>query len=1181
MKYNRKHVQFHTVSFPTATFRAAPSADEGCYGRVWFFCVLFILSFLGATLPGAAQTVSPASLSFGNQAVGTTSASKNVTVTNKGKSGITITSIATNLSDYAQTNNCPLSPATLPAGTSCTISVTFTPGVIGARDGTLTVTDSGTQSVSLKGTGELAVTAAPSSLNFGNEVVGKKSASKSATIKNNQPTSLTISSIATNSSDYSITADTCPISPATLAGGASCKITLTFTPSILGSDNATLTITDNASNSPTVSLTGTGVPPVAVAPSSLVFGSQALGTTSLAQVVTLANNQSSKLTITSTTSSLADFALSSTCPLRPSTLAAGASCSVSVTFSPAATGTRSATLTFSDNASNSPQTVSLSGTGLPATLVSIAVTPANSSVIAGTTEQFTATGTYTDNSTQNLTNSVTWTTANSGVATMNAQGLATGVAAGSTTVTATSGTISGSAGLNVTPAVVVSIAVTPANPSVAAETAEQFTATGTYTDNSTQNLTNDVTWASSNTTVATVSAGGLATTLTAGLTTVSATSGSIVGSTLLTVTAAPPILSRVPERVCVAENETSTSSSCVLSASIASGDGLVVFITSVNGLMLAADALQDSAGNAYTLLSGPVSGGYGSIYMGYAQVTSALNAGNTINVSVPGSDSWGLTIYDIGPVASNAADVGVTFQNAESGPTTYNNPATGVPGWWTGLTAATTGSQDICMAALGVGPGSTGNGPPQPITTFSANNNFTELDMSQFYTQSDPAYPGGGAVLTMYSEAPAGSTLQSNVTTSDGIANTAPSAMYCFKEGAGAVTQIPWFTGNSCTAEASCTLSNVSAGDMLVITAHTFVPLPGTPITVSDSLGESVTFDQINGGVGLGTWHISPVVIGGSHTISVDDAVDPYLVINVAEISGQASGNPVEAMGQNSFNSSSQAFASLTTITPNDLLFGWARSFYGTDEGQGFTGLRVTPTAEYATAPAAGPQTVSVLPQGTPPWTITGIQAIAIRPAGTTQPPASAPQFSNNYCTTFENSSCTISNVTAGDILVISSFSFGTLSGPLQVTDSMGETFVADQVNQTDGFFTLSTWHIAAVANAGTHTISVDPAFSIAVSEYTGQSQTNPIDSETSAIGLTGGAASSSLSTSQGNDLIYAWCGTDEVTGWGDGFAAIVTSPTAEFRAASTTPGTETATCSSSPLDTSAGWVVQELAIRH
>jgi hypothetical protein len=103
------------------------------------------------------------------------------------------------------------------------------------------------------------------------------------------------------------------------------------------------------------------------------------------------------------------------------------------------------------------------------------------------------------------------------------------------TISAASGTISGTTNLTVTAPTLVSIAVTPANPSIAKNGTQQFTATGTYSDNSTQNLTSSVTWSSANTSVATISKTGLASGRAQGNTTIRAASGSISGSTTLTV----------------------------------------------------------------------------------------------------------------------------------------------------------------------------------------------------------------------------------------------------------------------------------------------------------------------------------------------------------------------------------------------------------------------------------------------------------------------------------------------------------------------------------------------------------------------------------------------------------------------------------------------------------------------
>jgi len=206
----------------------------------------------------------------------------------------------------------------------------------------------------------------------------------------------------------------------------------------------------------------------------------------------------------------------------------------------AATGTSSISATLNGVTGTTVLTVSA------AVLQSIAVTPANPSVPKGETQQFTATGTYSDKSTQDLTSQVAWASATTSVATISnvsgSQGLATGVATGMSTVNATLNGVTGSTVLTVSAAVLQSIALTPANPSVPAGETEQFTAIGTYSDKSTQNLTSQVTWASATSSVATISnssgSQGLATTLVTGTSSISATLNGVTGTTVLTVSAA-------------------------------------------------------------------------------------------------------------------------------------------------------------------------------------------------------------------------------------------------------------------------------------------------------------------------------------------------------------------------------------------------------------------------------------------------------------------------------------------------------------------------------------------------------------------------------------------------------------------------------------------------------------------
>ncbi|MFN9573094.1 MAG: Ig domain-containing protein [Betaproteobacteria bacterium] len=192
-------------------------------------------------------------------------------------------------------------------------------------------------------------------------------------------------------------------------------------------------------------------------------------------------------------------------------------------------------------------------TGLTVTaarLVSMAVTPPSPAAPPGLKRAFTATGTFTDGTTLDLTGAVTWSSSDTAVATISnaagSRGVANTLATGSTTISATlpGSSVSGSTGLAVTPAQLVSLAVTPGNPSVPLGLSQAFAATGTFTDGSTQDLTSAVTWLSSAAAVATignaVGSRGVATALAVGSTTITALhpASGIAASTPLTVTAA-------------------------------------------------------------------------------------------------------------------------------------------------------------------------------------------------------------------------------------------------------------------------------------------------------------------------------------------------------------------------------------------------------------------------------------------------------------------------------------------------------------------------------------------------------------------------------------------------------------------------------------------------------------------
>jgi hypothetical protein len=382
----------------------------------------------------------------------------------------------------------------------------------------------------------------PTSLSFGSYAVGETSGPKTATFKNTQKVPLTIDSIVISGgnapADYAWGRN-CPISPNTLAAGLSCTIPVTFTPSALGNRIATLTVTSSSSLSPqSIALAGVGIAPVTVAPTSLTFAGTLVGTTSAAKTVTLTNHFNTALSMSSVATS-GDFAVASnSCG---SSVGTGDKCTFGVTFTPTAVGLLSGALTINYDAFGSPILLALSGTGTDTGLTSITVTPANPSIAAGNTLQFTATGHFKSGSTENLTSSVAWSSSKTSVATITPGGLATGVTAGTSSMGARLGTIAGLTTLTVTPPTLVSIAVTPANPSIAKGATQQFLATGTYSDSSTQNITNSVTWASSNLSVATITAGGLASGVGSGTSNITATLGSVV-SPVDTLTVTPPTL---------------------------------------------------------------------------------------------------------------------------------------------------------------------------------------------------------------------------------------------------------------------------------------------------------------------------------------------------------------------------------------------------------------------------------------------------------------------------------------------------------------------------------------------------------------------------------------------------------------------------------------------------------------
>ena len=331
--------------------------------------------------------ISPSSLTFANQLVGTTSAAQSVTITNPNSEPVQMNvGFTAGTADFTQNFGCPL---TLAGGASCVVQIAFAPTTTGNLSTQLGVNNTGpipSYLMNISGTGisSNGVTLSATHLDFGNQAVGTTSAAQALTLANFGTASLMISGVTLAPGDFAQT-NTCPVSPATLAIGASCAFNITFTPTTTGLRVSSITVSDNDPGSPrttTFAGTGTVAPAVSLAPSGLTFPIQMVGSTSSAQTVTLTNTGNATLMISSLTASGA-FNQTNTCG---ASVSAGATCTISVTFSPTAADAVAGAVSIADNASVSPHTVVLSGTGQD---FLIGAAPITATVTAGQTASYT------------------------------------------------------------------------------------------------------------------------------------------------------------------------------------------------------------------------------------------------------------------------------------------------------------------------------------------------------------------------------------------------------------------------------------------------------------------------------------------------------------------------------------------------------------------------------------------------------------------------------------------------------------------------------------------------------------------------------------------------------------------------------------------------------------------------
>ncbi len=397
-----------------------------------------------------------------------------------------------------------------------------------------------------------------------------------------------------------------------------------------------------------------------VNPQSLAFGSVALGNR-IAKTLTITNYHQSSLIVESVKASGTGFSVST--PPMPMTLTSGASAGIVVTFAPPASGTFSGSVSLTYKRHRYDGTlrsilVSASGTGTgSAVLQSITVSPTSASITVGATQQFAATGHYSDGSTQNLTSSATWRSSNSSDATISATGSVTGLAAGSVSITATSGAVvSSPAVLAVTTKtstpVLQSITVSPTSASITVGATQQFAATGHYSDGSTQNLTSSATWSSSNPSDANIGSSGSAAGLAAGSVNITAASGGIVSSpaAALTVTAktSTPVLQSITVSPTSASITVGATQQFAATGHYSDGSTQNLTSSATWSSSNPSDANIGSSGSAAGLAAGSVnitaaSGGIVSSPAAALTVTATVS-GNSFYVSTAGNDSNAGTI---------------------------------------------------------------------------------------------------------------------------------------------------------------------------------------------------------------------------------------------------------------------------------------------------------------------------------------------------------------------------------------------------------------------------------------------------------------------------------------------------------------------------------------------------------
>jgi hypothetical protein len=778
------------------------------------------------------------------------------------------------------------------------------------------------------------------------------------------------------------------------------------------------------------------------------------------------------------------------------------------------------------------------GTSNAPSLQSIAVTPSTVVLQALGNQQYTAACTYSDGSTANCTSSATWASSSMGVITVNNAGMATGVAQGNASIIATSGSIQGQAAVTVPAATLQKVTVTPGSLTVPVGSAQQFKATGTYSDSSTTDVTSQVTWSSSNPAVVASNSAGLASTMSQGNASIIAASGKVQGQAAVIVSAAVAAPNFSPTAGTYTSAQTVTISTTTPSATIYyttngatptasspvySGPITVSASETLEAIAVASGGSASSASSAaYTITPptatpafSPAGGTYSSAQtVSISTTTPSAKIYYTTNGATPTASS---PVYS-GPITVSASETleaiavatGDSASSASSAAYTIT-PPTATPafspagGTYTSAQtvsiSTTTPSATIYYTTNGATPTTSSPVYSGPITV-SASETLEAIAVASLGSASS----AGSAAYTITPPtgtpafSPAGGTYSSAQTVS--ISTTTPSAtIYYTTNGATPTTSSPVYSGPitvsaSETVEAIAVASGGSASSASSA-AYTITPPTATPafspaggtyssaqtVSISTTTPSATIYYTTNGA----TPTTSSPVYSGPITVTANETINTIAV---------AAGYKTSAMGS----------ASYTVNLPQAATPALSPATGTYSSAQTVTISTTTPSATiYYTTNGSTPTTSSAVYSG--PITVSAsetVEAIAVAAGDSTSvvgsadytinPVPGAPTFSPAGGTYVSAQTVTIQTTLASaTIYYTTNGSTPTTSSPIysgSITVAASETIhaIAVAVDNANGFDkargrkTATATYLASTAGSATYTIDLAaPTFAVTI----------------------------------------------------------------------------------------------------